>query len=298
MNPTISIITPSYNQGRFIERTIQSVLSQENENIEYVVFDGGSTDQTVEIIKKYGSRFRWVSKKDRGQTDAINKGLMATSGEIVAWLNSDDVYYPGAINEVCRFFKDHPEIDLLYGDAYHIDENDWFIESYPTEPWDMERLKETCYLCQPAVFFRRRIVERFGLLDEELNYCMDYEYWLRLAYGGATFAYFPKVLAGSRLYAETKTLGARVKVHEEINSMMLKLFGRVPDRWLFNYAHVVTEEWGMKRSNRWFFIPALIGISFYAAFRWNRSVSKSLLGSMWQWLVHALRQTFLRAPAV
>lgn len=298
MNPTISIITPSYNQGRFIERTIQSVLSQENEHIEYVVFDGGSTDETVAIFKKYGSRFRWVSEKDRGQTDAINKGLRATSGEIVAWLNSDDVYYPGAINEVCRFFKAHPEIDLLYGDAHHIDENDRIIESYPTEPWDVDRLKETCYLCQPAVFFRRRIVERFGLLDEELNYCMDYEYWLRLAYGGANFGYFPKVLAGSRLYAETKTLGARVKVHGEINTMMLSRFGRVPDRWLFNYAHAVTEGWGMKRSNRWVFIPALISISFYAALRWNGSVSKSLLGSMWQWFVHAIRQTFKRASAL
>lgn len=292
MKSSVSIITPSFNQGRFIERTIQSVLSGGVEDIEYVIFDGGSTDETVAILKKYESRLRWVSEKDRGQADAINKGFRATSGNIIGWLNSDDIYYPEAIWEACRFFESYPEVDILYGDAHHIDENDQFIESYPTEPWNIERLKDTCYLCQPAVFFRRRVVECFGLLDEGLNYCMDYEYWLRLAYGGAKFAHLPKVLAATRLYPETKTLGARVKVHKEINTMLLNKFGQVPDRWLFNYAHAVTEEMGMKRSTRWLFLPALITISFYASMKWNRRVSSSLALSMWQWLVHALKQTF------
>jgi glycosyltransferase involved in cell wall biosynthesis len=296
MTLAVSIISPSYNQARFIERTIQSVLSQDLEDIEYVVFDGGSTDETVAVLKRYESRLRWVSERDKGQADAINNGIRATSGEIIGWLNSDDIYYPGTIRMVSEFFESHPEADVIYGDANHIDENDRIIEPYSTEPWSINRLKNICYLCQPAVFFRRSMIERFGLLDEGLNYCMDYEFWLRLAYGGANFVHFPKVLAGSRLYAGTKTLGSRVKVHREINRMMLKRFGQVPDRWLFNYAHVVLESKGMKRANYWSFVPALIVLSVYASLRWNKKISISMQSTMWRWLAGAIKQSFKERP--
>ena len=297
MTLAVSIITPSYNQGRFIERTIQSVLSQDIKNLDYAVFDGGSKDETVSILEKHESDLRWISEKDKGQADAVNKGIRASSGEIIGWLNSDDIYYPGTLRMVSEYFESRPEIDVIYGDANHIDEEDRIIQPYPTEPWNVDRLKETCYLCQPAVFFRRRVVTRFGLLDERLNYCMDYEYWLRLAYGGANFSRVTKVLAGSRLYADTKTLGSRVKVHEEINTMMLRRFGQVPDRWLFNYAHVVLESQGMKRADYWLFVPALVVLSLYASLRWNKMVSKSMQSSMWQWLVGAVKQLFKRLPA-
>ncbi|HUL00396.1 MAG TPA: glycosyltransferase family 2 protein [Nitrospirota bacterium] len=297
MTLAVSIITPSYNQGRFIERTIQSVLSQDIKNLDYAVFDGGSKDETVSILEKHESDLRWISEKDKGQADAVNKGIRASSGEIIGWLNSDDIYYPGTLRMVSEYFESRPEIDVIYGDANHIDEEDRIIQPYPTEPWNVDRLKETCYLCQPAVFFRRRVVTRFGLLDERLNYCMDYEYWLRLAYGGANFSRVTKVLAGSRLYADTKTLGSRVKVHEEINTMMLRRFGQVPDRWLFNYAHVVLESQGMKRADYWSFVPALVVLSLYASLRWNKMVSKSMQLSMWQWLVGAVKQLFKRLPA-
>ena len=297
MTLAVSIITPSYNQGRFIERTIQSVLSQDIKNLDYAVFDGGSKDETVSILEKHESDLRWISEKDKGQADAVNKGIRASSGEIIGWLNSDDIYYPGTLRMVSEYFESRPEIDVIYGDANHIDEEDRIIQPYPTEPWNVDRLKETCYLCQPAVFFRRRVVTRFGLLDERLNYCMDYEYWLRLAYGGANFSRVTKVLAGSRLYADTKTLGSRVKVHEEINTMMLRRFGQVPDRWLFNYAHVVLESKGMKRADYWSFVPALVVLSLYASLRWNKMVSKSMQLSMWQWLVGAVKQLFKRLPA-
>ena len=296
---SVSVITPSFNQGRYIERTIQSVLSQDVPGLEYVVIDGGSTDKTVDVLKRYELHLRWVSEKDKGQADAVNKGLKATAGEVIGWLNSDDIYYLGAIPTVCNFFDSHSEVDVVYGDAYHIDEQDRMIEPYYTEVWDLERFKDVCYLCQPAVFFRRRVVDRFGMLDERLRYCMDYEYWLRLAMGGAQFAYLRQVLAGSRLYAETKTLGARVRVHREINDMMRRRLGRVPDRWLFNYAHAVVETKGFCREERLRFVAALTAVSLYASVRWNRGVSWDVLQTTSRWIrgntATSLREVFPRS---
>ena len=280
----VSIITPSYNQGQFIERTLQSVASQTGAVIEHLVFDGGSTDNTVEILKRFSPPVRWVSEKDKGQTDAVNKGIRATDGEIIGWLNSDDIYYSGAIASIVEFFQTHPGIDLVYGMADHIDLEDHAFESYPTEPWDFERLKETCFICQPALFFRRRIVEKYGLLDESLNYCMDYEYWLRLGKAGVRFAYLEEKLAGSRLYAGNKTLGSRVKVHREINDMFKKLFGKVPDRWLINYAHVVVgDRLGEYNHSKKILLELSIR-SLLAALRWNRSITSTMKQILYVWL--------------
>lgn len=278
----VSIVTPSYNQGQFIERTLQSVASQTGAEIEHVVFDGGSTDNTVEVLKNFSPPVRWVSKKDKGQTDAVNQGIRATDGEIIGWLNSDDIYYPGAIARVVEYFARHPEVDVVYGMADHIDLDDRAFENYPTEPWDFERLQETCFICQPALFFRRRVVEQHGLLDESLNYCMDYEYWLRLGKASVRFAYLEEKLAGSRLYADNKTLGARVKVHKEINDMLKEKFGRVPDRWLFNYAHTKTENINRKESPL-FFLIKLVLTSTYASLRWNHEISKNMMVTLNQW---------------
>jgi glycosyltransferase involved in cell wall biosynthesis len=283
---TMSVITPSYNQAAFIERTIRSVLSQDCAELDYVVTDGGSSDGTVEILKKYEDRLSWLSEKDDGQADAVNKGIGMTSGAILGWLNSDDIYYPGAVRLVLEYFADHPEIDLVFGDANHIDENDCILEPYPTEPWNVARLREVCFLCQPAVFFRRRVVEQHGGLDASLRYCMDYEYWLRLAHKGIQVAWLPQVLAGSRLHAATKTLGSRIQCHREINDMMRKHCGRVPERWLFNYAHTVLDENGVPRSRRLRFALGLSVVSCYASLRWNRRLSREVMRTTSQWVWH------------
>jgi glycosyltransferase involved in cell wall biosynthesis len=281
----VTIVTPSFNQGKFIERTLRSVAVQTGVSVEHVVRDGGSTDQTVDILKRSLPAENWSSKKDGGQADAVNKGISATGGEIIGWLNSDDIYYPDAIAEIVAQFESRPEVDVIYGMADHIDENDRAFESYPSEPWNFERLKETCFICQPAAFFRRKVVEQFGLLDEELHFCMDYEFWLRLGKAGVQFHYLERKLAGSRMYAGNKTLGSRVKVHAEINEMFKHLFGRVPDRWIWNYAHAIVEDRVDPARHPRRFAFELLFAAVAAAWRWNRKLSPSMkphMRSLWR----------------
>lgn len=242
----VTIITPSYNQGKYLERTIVSVLEQKIDNLEYLVMDGGSTDDSVEILKKYGEFLTWKSEKDKGQTDAVNKGLRLASGDIIGWLNSDDIYYEDAIKKVLNVFEENPEINVVYGNANHIREDDSIIEPYYTEDFNYERLKEICFICQPSVFFRKTLVDKYGTLDESLQYCMDYEYWLRLG-KEESFFYLDELIAGSRLYGDNKTLGARRKVHEEILQMQKKVLGRASSKWIYNLAHVIVDEKGIPR---------------------------------------------------
>lgn len=284
MKPSISVITPSYNQGRFIERTLQSVLNQ-SVPFEYVVFDGASSDETLDVLRKYENSIRWVSEPDQGQAHAVNKGLQAATGEIIAWLNSDDVYLEGAFERILDFFESNPDVDVVYGKAWYVDADDRINGEYKTEEWNLERLKEVCFICQPAAFFRRRMVEKFGLLDESLQYCMDYEYWLRLALGGARFTYLPEFLASSRLYSENKTMGQKTKVHLEINNMLKQKIGYVPDLWLYGYAHHVVDTMGIDRSkkpSRFFY--AVVTQSLRAAWKWNRRITPGMMGLVIKWL--------------
>jgi glycosyltransferase involved in cell wall biosynthesis len=298
MEHKLSIVTPSYNQGRFIERTIESVLSQQFPGrLEYFVMDGGSKDETVDILRRYNGRLSWVSEKDGGQSDAVNKGLSQATGDIIGWLNSDDIYYPGAFAEVLEAFNTDPSLDLIYGDADHIDETDGLIDAYPTEDHDFSRLLNTCYICQPAVFFRRSVVERYGPLLGDLKYCMDYEYWVRLAVAGAKFGRVRKVLAGSRMYAQNKTLGSRVRVHAEINDMLRKRARQVPDRWLSNYSHVVLDERGIQRSDTVKFPLLVSGLCVYSAFKWNRKISPQMASNVRVWITGALQEAWKRGGA-
>ncbi len=285
MSNRLCVITPSFNQGRFIERTLQSVLDQGIADLDYVVVDGASTDETVEVLQRYGDHVRWVSEPDRGQAHAVNKGLTQTEADIVCWLNSDDVYLPGALSAVQHYFDTHPDVDVLYGGAHHIDEEGGFIEDYPTEPFDAQRLTETCFLCQPATFFRRRLVAQMGPLDERLQFCMDYEYWLRANRVGARFAFLDQPLAGSRLYATNKTLGQRVAVHAEMNRMFRRTLDRVPDRWLSNHAHAVLEARGLTHARRPLTFAIAVSLLCWAnALRWNRSISRAMWHETQGWI--------------
>ena len=278
----ISVITPSYNQGVFIGRTLASVASQSHSPHEHLVFDGGSSDETLQVLKAAGANVRWVSQPDNGQADAVNQGLQAASGDIIGWLNSDDIYYPDTFKKVAAAFAKDPSLDVVYGEADHIDLDDVPFESYPTTFWGPELLRHTCFICQPALFFRRRIIERVGLLDASLRYCMDYNYWLKLADAGCRFAYIPDKLAGSRLYAENKTLSDRPAVHREIAEMFRSYQGNVPLRWVFAYAHHSTAAQFDRSKEPMRFKLHLYLETMRSQWRWNRRVGISALRELRQ----------------
>jgi len=204
--PTISIVTPSYQHAAFIGATIASVLQQDYPALEYLVADGGSTDGTIEILRKYQSRLKWFSEPDRGQTDAINKGFSRTSGQILGWLNSDDEYAAGALRTVGEFFAANPDVGLVYGDANFIDARGKTLAACAhIEPFDRRRLLYYCdYIVQPAAFFRRSLFQAVGGLDDSLHWAMDYDFWLKASVV-ARFQYIPQVLAKYRWLQTSKT---------------------------------------------------------------------------------------------
>jgi glycosyltransferase involved in cell wall biosynthesis len=203
---TISIITPSYNQSRYLEQTIRSVLEQDCAPIEYFVIDGGSTDSSVDIIRRYeGKLAGWVSEKDRGQADAINKGIRASSGDIVAWLNSDDFYLPGAFQAAINAFREHPEAGLVYGDVLSVDGDGRTFNIQRFRQHSLSDLMSFHIISQPAVFMRRSALEQAGLLEASFHMLLDHHLWLRLA-RLAPIVYIPVTLAAARYHAEAKNL--------------------------------------------------------------------------------------------
>ncbi|GAB4492323.1 MAG: hypothetical protein Fur0016_04200 [Anaerolineales bacterium] len=206
----VSIVTPSFNQAQFLERTIRSVLEQDYPHIEYILVDGGSTDGSVEIIQKYADKLAWwVSEPDQGQTDALNKGFARATGEILAWLNSDDTYNPGAISAAVNFLQENPQVGMVYADTNFIDENDRLIGRFPAAQTDYTRLRRGyVHIPQQAAFWRADLWHKVGPLDPSFYFAMDYDLWVRLA-RITELRYLPgQVWANFRLHASGKTIAA------------------------------------------------------------------------------------------
>ena len=222
--PKISIVTPSYNQGKYLEETIRSVLLQGYPDIEYIIIDGGSSDNSKEIITRYSPWLAyWTSEEDRGQSNAINKGLSRATGEIVAYLNSDDVYMPGTLEKISRYFLAHPDADVLYSDCRTIDDDSTELGIWNSQDFDI--YNELCrnFIYQPTLFMRRQVFEKTGAFNEDLHYVMDIEYWYRASLEHR-FSYLRDVLASFRISKETKSGGSRLPFVEERKRVLDRFF--------------------------------------------------------------------------
>jgi len=221
----ISIITPSYNQGQFLEETILSVLSQDYPNFEYVIIDGGSIDNSIDIIKKYEDKLTfWVSEPDKGQAYAINKGLRRSTGEILKWINSDDYLLPRSLSIAAKAFdEDNDRIGVAYGFCHMVEREGKLIEERKCVNFNADILRYGQNLfAQPASFFHRRVIEKIGLLNENLSYAMDYEYWIRAYEAGFTFKSIKTSLAAFRLHEHSKTVSRRSLMKNECDQITLR----------------------------------------------------------------------------
>jgi glycosyltransferase involved in cell wall biosynthesis len=249
--PRLTVITPSLNQARFLPRCIDSVLSQGYGNLQYLVLDGGSTDGTVDLLRSYGAVLEWCSRPDRGQAAALNEGFRRADGEVLAWINSDDQYLPGAFVRAMRCLEEHPEAGLIHGRANIVDERGRRIGPYPTFAFHRPDLARKCYVCQPTVFLRRSTVEQAGLLNEHLDICLDYEWWLRIG-RQRPMVFCDHILAVTRHHRQTKTASRRLRALVEAGYLMRHHFGRASWRWS---AKWVVHRWKLRRSR--FLVPAL-----------------------------------------
>lgn len=248
-HPMLSIVMPSYNQMNFIGSAIDSVFEQAYPNLELIVMDGASVDGTLGILRqkaKQYPRLRWTSESDRGPADALNKAFERVRGEYVGWLNSDDLFVPGAFDTVARTFSENPDLIMLYGNGEHINARGDKISAYPTRPPSVgiESFAAGCFICQPTVFFKRVMLNLLGPLDCELMTAFDYEYWLR------AFQAFPdrigfsrEILAQSRLHDDCITRNMRAQVALEGLALGAKYLGGAKLHWATTYL----EE--LKRSN-------------------------------------------------
>jgi glycosyltransferase involved in cell wall biosynthesis len=248
--PLVSIITPSFNQARYIEKTINSVLSQDYPYIEYLIVDGGSQDGTVDIIKKYEGRIAWwVSEQDQGQTDAINKGFARATGEILAWLNSDDTYQPGAISAAVKYLQEHPEVGMVYGDCNFVNEDGRVIGKFNSAQTNQQLLRQGyVHIPQQTMFFRADLWKQVGPLDPSFYFAMDYDLWTRLA-ARTQLKYVPQTWANFRLHTTGKTIAADDRCWPEMMRVHYRDGGSIFSLIVAKYylRKLIAPLWNLRR---------------------------------------------------
>jgi glycosyltransferase involved in cell wall biosynthesis len=232
--PLVSIVTPAYNAGRFLADTIESVLGQDYPHIEYTIVETESSDDTRDIIARYRGRVGSILVPRQGPAAAIHAGLSLARGGIMAWLNADDTYQPGAVRAAVEAFLSHPEADVVYGAATWIDQHGAPLRPYPTIRFDPAALRRDCFLCQPACFFRAPAYAACPL-DLSLTVSFDYDLWIRMALHGCRFEYISQHLANSRMHRDNLTLSRRGEVFETSMALLEKHYGYVPLSWVFGY---------------------------------------------------------------
>jgi glycosyltransferase involved in cell wall biosynthesis len=233
--PLVSIVTPTFNMASYLPKTIESVLGQDYPRLEYIVVDGGSTDESLDILRRYRDRLSFTSGPDRGPSDAIFQGLRRAGGEILAWVNADDSLLPGAVRAAVDYLEAHPEIDVVYGEGWWIDEAGAVISRYPSQAFDAKVLERDCFICQPAAFIRASAYRRCEL-DPDVNWSFDYDLWIRMAKAGIRFASIPEYLANSRIHRGAKTIYERGKVFQFSMALLKRHYGYIPLSWIFGYT--------------------------------------------------------------
>lgn len=229
MYPKISIVTPSYNQGKYLEETILSVIDQDYPNIEYIIIDGGSNDDSIEVIKKYEDKlFYWVSEPDKGQTHAINKGLKKCTGDILCYLNSDDLFLPGTLKFIAHLFETNKDIDCFYGCTIMVDQNRNQLLHRHDNKFDFSILLYGInYLQQPSTFWRKSVTDQIGFFDSTLHYNMDFEYWIRMAVHGFNLKYVDRFLSEYRLHLNSKSVLNSDMIYQERTAIRRK-YSKIP----------------------------------------------------------------------
>ena len=248
LNPLVTVVTPSFNHAGFIQATIESVLSQDYPNVEYIIMDGGSNDNTSEVVAPYLDRVRYISEKDRGQSHAINKGFAIAKGEIVAWLNSDDLFLPGAISKAVEAFIAHPHAGVVYGEGYQIDFDGDVKSRFPhTQPFDLWRLVHMSdYILQQSVFFKKAALDAVGPIREDLHFIMDWDILIRLG-KRFDFTYIPEYLGSLREYETTKTFSGGIKRAREIRDVLRSHTGKaLPEGYVVYGLDTYSREWGQR----------------------------------------------------
>ena len=254
--PLVTIVTPTLNAGRYLTETIESVLSQDYPHIEYIAVDGGSTDDTNQILARYEPRIRIIREKDAGAAQAINRGLRHGSGAISSWLSADDTLLPGSVAAAVHRLRIGRSVGVVYGEANWTTSEGKLLDRYPTSPDAVQQLWRECLICQPSAFVRRSALEQIGYLDETLKSAFDYDLWIRLS-KKSEFAYLDRYLATSRMHRDNMSLSRRETALKEAITVQLRHFGYTPFQAVYAYSAYRLD----KRDQ--FFAPLRLSIRAY-----------------------------------